>query len=92
MIPFDFVAEVTVMNIGRIGAYEEVALSHIFPSGWEIHYARLDVPQGRSGSGFDYQDIRDDRIYTYFDIDRIGQRPSGSCSMPAIWASFTCPW
>ena len=66
----DFVAEVTIKNIGRGGRYDEVALAHIFPSGWEIHNARLDISERSSGSDFDYQDIRDDRIYTYFDIDQ----------------------
>ncbi|MEJ2167656.1 MAG: hypothetical protein P8X90_19185 [Desulfobacterales bacterium] len=64
----DFVAEVTIENTGRSGTYEQVALTHIFASGWEIHNARLDPSEHRQDSGFDYQDIRDDRIYTYFSI------------------------
>lgn len=64
----DIVAEVTVENTGRSGIYEQVALTHMFASGWEIHNARLDPSEHRQDSGFDYQDIRDDRIYTYFSI------------------------
>jgi uncharacterized protein YfaS (alpha-2-macroglobulin family) len=66
----DFVAEVTIKNTGKIGTYEEVALSHLFPSGWEIHNIRMDAAEVVKSSAFDYQDIRDDRVYTYFDIKR----------------------
>jgi alpha-2-macroglobulin len=66
----DFIAEVTIKNIGRVGKYEEVALTHIFPSGWEIHNTRMDSDskKKRKNADFEYQDIRDDRVYTYFDI------------------------
>ncbi len=67
----DFVAQVSIKNTGHAGRYDEIALSHIFPSGWEIRNMRMDpgVFPGED-SGFDYQDIRDDRVYTYFDINR----------------------
>ncbi len=66
----DFVATVEVKNTGRTGRYEEVALTHVFPSGWEIHNTRMDAGAIGADSTFDYQDIRDDRVYTYFDIDQ----------------------
>ena len=66
----DFVVEVTVKNNGHSGIYEEVALSHIVASGWEIHSSRLDPSQRLKSSDFEYQDIRDDRVYTYFDLDQ----------------------
>ena len=62
----DFVAEVTVTNPGKKGSLNEIALSHLFPNGWEIHNARLYG--GRRNSDLDYQDIRDDRVYSYFDL------------------------
>ena len=65
----DFVMKVTVKNTGTVGKYEEVALTSIFPSGWEIRNTRLDPTQHRSNIVFDYMDIRDDRIMTYFDLD-----------------------
>ncbi|MEM9822694.1 MAG: alpha-2-macroglobulin family protein, partial [Bacteroidota bacterium] len=66
----DFVAEVSVRNPGTKGVhYEEMALSQIFPSGWEIHNSRMDGIQAFSNSAEpEYQDIRDDRVYTYFDL------------------------
>ncbi len=66
----DFIAEVSITNPGTHGAYKEMALSQIFPSGWEVHNARMDNITGNiKASDFEYQDIRDDRVYTYFDIN-----------------------
>ena len=65
----DFIAEVTVKNSAGNGDLEEMALSQIFPSGWEIHNSRLDgIDFGDESSKPEYQDIRDDRVYTYFDL------------------------
>lgn len=67
----DFSVEVTVSNPGMRGNYEELALSQIFPSGWEIHNQRMDMNySGNEGNLFNYQDIRDDRVYTYFDLGK----------------------
>ncbi len=65
----DFVAKVTVKNPGKRGYYSEMALSQIFPSGWEILNTRLLNNEGSfKSSASSYQDIRDDRVYTYFDM------------------------
>jgi alpha-2-macroglobulin len=65
----DFIAEVKVHNPGIRGNYEEMALTQIFPSGWEIQNIRMiegasigmiDIPR--------YQDIRDDRVLSYFNL------------------------
>ncbi len=65
----DFVAKVTVSNPGYKGDYEEIALSQIFPSGWEIHNTRMsNTGSSYSSSSYDYRDFRDDRVYTYFDL------------------------
>jgi hypothetical protein len=46
-----------------------MALSQIFPSGWEILNARMLGGEGAFKSSYStYQDIRDDRVYTYFNI------------------------
>jgi uncharacterized protein YfaS (alpha-2-macroglobulin family) len=67
----DFMAEVTVFNPGMRGNYQQMALTQIFPSGWEIHNTRLfGIEGGLTSSPFTYQDIRDDRVYTYFDINK----------------------
>jgi uncharacterized protein YfaS (alpha-2-macroglobulin family) len=65
----DFFAEVSVFNPGTKGVYKDLALSQVFPSGWEILNDRLnEIPGATTVNNFDYQDIRDDRVYTYFDL------------------------
>jgi uncharacterized protein YfaS (alpha-2-macroglobulin family) len=65
----DFYAEVSLTNPGTRGInYDEMALEQIFPSGWEILNTRLSEVSGAQGSIPEYQDIRDDRVYTFFDL------------------------
>ncbi|RYD79203.1 MAG: hypothetical protein EOP53_10000, partial [Sphingobacteriales bacterium] len=65
----DFMAEVTVTNPGSLGKYDNMALRQIFPSGWEIHNTRMDgIAMPRTASTPTYQDIRDDRVNTFFNI------------------------
>jgi len=46
-----------------------LALTQALPSGWEIMNERMtDVENKYKSSGFSHQDIRDDRIHTYFDL------------------------
>jgi uncharacterized protein YfaS (alpha-2-macroglobulin family) len=65
----DFVAKVVVTNPGKREAYSNLALSEIFPGGWEILNTRLYNSEGSfQSSPSDYMDIRDDRVYYYFDL------------------------
>ncbi|MEE9437484.1 MAG: MG2 domain-containing protein [Saprospiraceae bacterium] len=66
----DFIAIVNVTNIGSRGyKIDEVALSQIFPSGWEIQNSRMSsIKNTQKNSPFEYRDFRDDRVYTFFDI------------------------
>ncbi len=59
----DFMAVVSVSNISGISSYTNLALTHILPSGWEIYNERIN-------NNYTYQDIRDDRVLTYFDLNR----------------------
>ncbi|MBL7943715.1 MAG: hypothetical protein JNM00_13160, partial [Flavobacteriales bacterium] len=71
----DFLAEVTVVHPGVRDRYDEMALTQVFPSGWEIINSRLDVSALVNQSDVaEYQDIRDDRVYTYFDLYRKQQK------------------
>ena len=66
----DFIAEVQISNPGVRGRYDEMALSQIFPSGWEIYNTRMNNVQNFTNTHVpEYQDIRDDRVYSYFDIN-----------------------
>lgn len=69
----DFVAKVTVKNVTK-AKLENIALTHVIPSGWEIHNQRMDG-QDTLPEGVDYQDIRDDRILTYFGL-KVGEEKS----------------
>ncbi len=65
----DFIAKVTITNPGKRGNYERLALTQIFPGGWEIINTRMQEGEGGfQSSPSDYQDIRDDRVYTYFGL------------------------
>ncbi len=65
----DFMAKVTIKNDGTRGNIPEMTLNQLFPSGWEIHNSRMDNTGHLSNnSTYDYQDVRDDRVYTYFDL------------------------
>lgn len=98
----DFYAVVTVTNSSGNSHYQNMALTHIVPSGWEIYNERLFSPVQKQNSNrhhdddeyyedeyydddsyydyanshnqnqstITYQDIRDDRVLTYFDLPR----------------------
>ena len=66
----DFVIEVIVKHPGILKDYQNMALTQIFPSGWEITNSRLDNVSQWQSDAFTYQDIRDDRVMTYFDLSR----------------------
>jgi hypothetical protein len=67
----DFVAQVKVTNPGTRGYLREMTLNQIFPSGWEIHNTRMqNFTSAVSAGSFDYQDIRDDRVYTYYSLGK----------------------
>lgn len=61
----DFTAVVRVKNT-TFGEVHNLALTQVFPSGWEIINERLFG--GDTGSEYTYRDIRDDRVLTYFDL------------------------
>lgn len=65
----DITAIITVGNPGLRGDYDNLALTHIVPTGWEIYNDRMEALASNSASStYDYMDIRDDRIYYYFSL------------------------
>jgi alpha-2-macroglobulin len=82
----EFIASVSVQNPGIRGDYKNMALNQIFPSGWEINNLRLDEAESRlNGDKPTYQDIRDDRVYTYFDL-RAGESKTFKVLLTASYA------
>jgi uncharacterized protein YfaS (alpha-2-macroglobulin family) len=69
----DFRMSVTVTNSGANGNLENIALNQLIPSGWEILNERLFFGQDYGvETDFTYQDIRDDRVYTFFNL-KVGE-------------------
>lgn len=62
----DFIAEVTITN-STSEKVTDVALTEIFPSGWEIVNTRF-TDFGDFSNKVTYTDIRDDRANFYFDL------------------------
>jgi uncharacterized protein YfaS (alpha-2-macroglobulin family) len=66
----DFAMVVKVSN-NTYRSVENIALTQMVPSGWEIQNTRLfEADWGIKESSFDYRDFRDDRVYTYFGLNR----------------------
>jgi uncharacterized protein YfaS (alpha-2-macroglobulin family) len=93
----DFIAVVRISNPGLRGEYRELALTQIFPSGWEIRNQRMmagPIDGDAKSDYYDYQDIRDDRALTYFYIQPNSSRTyriqlhaayTGHFYMPAVY-------
>lgn len=65
----DFIAEVNLSNPGARGYLTEMALNQIFPSGWEINNTRMENFESAVQTDIvSYQDFRDDRVYSYYNI------------------------
>lgn len=63
----EFYANVIVQNIS--GQFiTDLALNQVFASGWEIFNDRLFNASDDVNQPFNYQDIRDDRVQTFFNI------------------------
>lgn len=65
----DFIAVVTVKHPGVLNNYDEMALTQVFPSGWEILNV-LAEEEAFTGDDYEYRDVRDDRVNTFFDLRR----------------------
>ena len=76
----DFTAIASISNTSGTTDYTNLALTHIIPSGWEVYNERMTVPEaepqettdssGNVNGQYTYQDIRDDRVLTYFNLRR----------------------
>lgn len=68
----DFKVKVSIKNSGLRADYKDLALTQIFPSGWEIRNMRMDEWNVDKGTtDYDYQDIRDDRVNYYFGLKHL---------------------
>ena len=68
----DFVATVSISNLTS-DYINDVALTQIFPSGWEIVNTRFTDFGDTTVSQARFTDIKDDRVNFYFDMNRKGK-------------------
>lgn len=62
------IAKVSVTNTS-MDRVDNIALSQIFPSGWEVVNTSFTELAGGADGDADYKDIRDDRVNFYFELD-----------------------
>lgn len=82
----NFKAVVTVEN-PSLSAYNNIVITQIFPSGWEILSTRF-ASEGSADNypdGVNYQDIRDDRVYSYIDRFNSRQRIRITLNLAAVY-------
>ena len=90
----DFMMVVRVTN-NSYREVENIALSQMVPSGWEIRNTRLfEAVVSVKEDAYDYRDFRDDRLYTYFGL-KAGETKTfvallnasyrGEFYQPAVW-------
>jgi uncharacterized protein YfaS (alpha-2-macroglobulin family) len=89
---FMMVVKVSNNNFTRV---ENIALTKMVPSGWEIQNTRLfEASLGIKESTYDYRDFRDDRVNTYFSLNQgetktflliLNAAYKGEFYQPSIW-------
>jgi uncharacterized protein YfaS (alpha-2-macroglobulin family) len=89
---FMMVAKVSNNTFTQI---ENIALTQMVPSGWEIRNTRLfEADFGIKESRYDYRDFRDDRVNTYFSLARgetknfvliLNAAYKGDYYQPSVW-------
>jgi alpha-2-macroglobulin len=90
---FMMVVKVSNNTFARV---ENIALTQMVPSGWEIQNTRLfEAHYGIKESVYDYRDFRDDRVMTYFLLPPGDTKTfvliltaayKGEFNQPSIWA------
>lgn len=90
----DFAMVVKIAN-NAYRRVDNIALTQMVPSGWEIQNTRLfEAVFGVKESTYDYRDFRDDRVHTYFSLNRgetktfviiLNAAYKGEYLQPAVW-------
>ncbi len=82
---------IKVSNPSAVKYIENLALTAIIPSGWEIYNERLFSQDEPSHPQYSYNDIRDDRSIWYFDLPK-GMTKTFRLRLRAAWkGSYTLP-
>lgn len=65
----DFKAEIIVKHTGENPyTYYDLALTQVFPSGWEMINDRITNSDATQSNHYDYTDVRDDRTSYFFNL------------------------
>src|SRR5690606_1676370 len=64
----DFYADIEIANKSGNRYLDELALTQVFPSGWELRNSRMEF--GSDISEARYRDFRDDRVHSYYRLKR----------------------
>jgi uncharacterized protein YfaS (alpha-2-macroglobulin family) len=90
----DFMMVVKIGN-NTFTKVDNIALTEMVPSGWEIQNTRLfEASHGIKESVYDYRDFRDDRVNTYFSLTQgetktfiliLNAAYKGEYYQPALW-------
>lgn len=90
----DFLMVVKITNT-TFTKVDNIALTEMVPSGWEIRNTRMyEANYGIKEGTFEYRDFRDDRINTYFSLDRgetktfvlvLNAAYKGEFFQPSVW-------
>jgi uncharacterized protein YfaS (alpha-2-macroglobulin family) len=82
----NFTAVVTIANPSS-RAYSHLVLTEVFPAGWEILNTRFLTggTADNRAAGVNYQDIRDDRAYSYIDYLPAGKQVTVRINLCAVY-------
>lgn len=82
----NFTAVVTIANPSSRG-YSHLVLTEVFPAGWEILNTRFLTggTADNRAAGVNYQDIRDDRAYSYIDYLPAGKQVTVRINLCAVY-------
>lgn len=89
----DFFAYIKISNTHPSESFSDLALTYRVPSGWEIYNENIFLEREKIEKDFDYQEIRDDMVLTYFGIPknrtkiiklRLQASYAGEFNLPAI--------
>ncbi|MCH2217836.1 MAG: hypothetical protein MK076_07160 [Flavobacteriales bacterium] len=83
----EFIATVTIENL-KNEVVQDIALTQIFPSGWEIVNTRFTNFGNTTISRARYTDIRDDRVNFYFDLGRARSKKHSKTFKVLLNASY----
>lgn len=81
----NFTAVATVRNPSAV-TLRQLVLTQIFPSGWEILNTRyIETDTVNQIAGLSYQDVRDDRVYSYIDALPAGRQVTVKINLAAVY-------